>query len=311
MRKIASWTTPLVALALAVGCDDGGTGGEDDAGTAPSLPVLTTGTIDAPTSGSPNLACLGTATQPTPGAPVDVTLELRDFEMDFPVSNTRVWFFRDNEIGESCDAPVCTELMTDSSGNAIVSAPASGWYAYRVFPRMGATAGMTVIGSMQLNEPAPAAAGSVVANAVSQGTINLIPAVLGIGRQPGTAVLAGTVMDCDETPVYGAIIRLFDGDTEITQGELATEPQYRYFDGDSFPSDSQPHTHVDGLYVGVQIPPPSTTGSLRIEAWGRPTEADAPRRIGCEATRALADEVTIINIGPERSDYPVGHPCAE
>lgn len=318
-RRRAGVVAIAGALAIGVGCGGGGGdpdagGGGGDGGEVSNLPVLSTGTMSMPATGSPDYACLGSATQPTAGAAVDTTLELRDFESDAPVSNTRVWLFRDNAIGEACDAPVCTELMTDASGNATVSLPADGWYAYRVFPRMGPTAAMTVIDSIQYNEPAPPTAGrAVTANSVSQGTLNLIPAVLGILRAPGTALLAGRVEDCGETPVYGAEVRVYDGATRIAEGPLANDPHYRYFNGDSFPSDSGEHTHADGLYVGVQIPvPASPDARLRIEAWGRLAESDAqPRRIGCEAVRVLADAVTIVNIGPERSDYGAGHPCAE
>lgn len=308
--RLASWKVVLVALALGttVGCgdDDTMTPPGSDAG-ASTLPPLSTGTMSSPTSGTPNYACLDTQTRPTPGDSVNTTFELRDFESDAPVGNARVWLFPDNDVRDTCDG-TCVEFTTNPDGNASVSLPASGWYAYRVFPREGATRVMTVVDSMQYNEPAPAESGrAVTGNAVSQGTIDLIPAVLGIDRLPGTAVIAGTVADCDETPVYGARIRAFDGDTEVAMGLAATDPQYRYFNGDSFPSDSNTFTHADGLYVAVQMPANRT---LRVEAWGRPDDGPE-RRIGCEVVRVLPNAVTIVNIGPLRSDYEAGHPCAE
>ena len=315
--RLASWKVVLVALALStgVGCgdDDAPPITDTDAGMGGSdLPVLSTGTMDMPASGTPDYACLGSRVQPTAGEPVASTFELRDFETDAPVANARVWLFPDNAVRDACDG-TCTEFMTDASGNAAVNLPADGWYAYRVFPRTGATATMRVVDSMQYNEPAPSEAGrSVTGNSVSEGTLGLIPAVLGVRRQPGTALLAGTVVDCDETPVYGARVRAFDGDTEIEMGTEVTSPQYRYFNGDSFPSDTGTFTHADGLYVGVQIPVPAAASDrLRIEAWGRPTADGPEERIGCEAVRVLADAVTIVNLGPERSDYEAGHPCAE
>lgn len=311
--RLASWNVVLVALALSVGVgcgDDDAPPATDDAGTTSDLPVLSTGTMSAPTTGTPDYACLDSRTQPTSGDAVAATFELRDFETDAPVSGARVWLFPENEVRDACDG-TCTEFTTDASGNAMVSLPANGWYAYRVFPRAGATGSMTVIDSMQYNEPAPSEAGrSVTGNSVSEGTLSLIPAVLGVRRQPGTALLAGTVVDCDETPVYGARVRAFDESGEIVMGSDVTAPQYRYFNGDSFPSDSNTFTHADGLYVGVQIPVPAS-GRIRVEAWGRPT-ADSPEvRIGCEAVRVLPDAVTIVNLGPLRADYEAGHPCAE
>lgn len=309
MREIASWKTALVAVALTTGCG----GPEVDEPDTTTLPVLTTGSAIDPTSGTPDLACLGSRTQPVAGDSVDAEFELLDFETSAPVSATRVWFFRDNEIRDACEAPACTELTTDPNGVAPVTMPTDGWYAYRVFPRTGGSAAMSVIDSIQYNEPGPSAAGQRVSgSSVSEGTLALIPAVVNISRVPGTALLAGIVQDCIGTPVYGAIVRVFDGDTEIGEGELESEPHYRYFNGNEFPSDTGEHTHADGLYVGIQIPvPASPDARLRVEAWGRATEDDAPVRLGCEAVRVLANAVTIINIGPTRRDYPAGHPCAD
>lgn len=306
--RLAFWRVALVGLALstAVGCGGDDAPADSDAGTS-DLPVLSTGTITNPAEGTPDYACLGSRTRPAPGDLVTTTFELRDFESEAPVGNVRVWLFPDNDVRDACDG-TCTELLTGADGNASAMLPANGWYAYRVLPRAGATAVMTVVDSLQYNEPAPAEGGrSVTGNSVSEGTLRLIPAVLGIDRQPGTGVLAGTISDCNETPVYGARVRAFDGDTEIEMGTAARTPQYRYFNGDSFPSDIGTHTHVDGLYVGIQIP---ADRLVRVEAWGRPDEGPE-RRIGCEAVRVLANAVTIVNIEPLRSDYEAGHPCAE
>ncbi|UJR81850.1 hypothetical protein [Sandaracinus amylolyticus] len=309
--RFASWNVALVALGLSVvGCGGDDAPADPDAG-ASSLPVLSTGTQLNPATGAADYACNGTATQPASGADVGTLFQLRDFESDAAVGNTRVWLFRDNVVRDACSAPGCVEFMTNADGDATVSLPADGWYAYRVFPREGATAATTVIDSMQYNEPAPAAADSAVTgNAVSAGTLGLIPAVLDIVRTPGTALLAGTVVDCAGTPVYGAEIRAYSGSTRIEDGQQPSDPHFHYFDGDSFPSEQGTHTHADGLYVAIHIPLPAATDDvLRIEAWGRPSEGP-PVRIGCEAVRVLADAVTIVNLGPERSDYGAGHPCA-
>ncbi|AKF05536.1 hypothetical protein DB32_002685 [Sandaracinus amylolyticus] len=301
-----------VALALSVvGCGGGDDAPADpDAGTS-ALPLLSTGTQLNPTEGVADYACNGTASRPTAGEPVSTRFELRDFQTGTAVGDARFWLFRDNVVRDACAAPECEEITTSADGNATVTLPANGWYAYRVFPREGATPPTTVIDSMQYNEPAPAAAdSSVTGNAVSHGSLDLIPAVLDIERVPRTAMLAGIVLDCDGTPVYGAEIRAYSGATRIDEGQRPTDPRYRYFDGDSFPAGTGTFTHADGLYVAIQIPVPAAAEDvLRIEAWGRPTEGP-PVRIGCEAVRVLADAVTIVNLGPLRSDYGAGHPCA-
>ena len=102
--------------------------------------------------------------------------------------------------------------------------------------------------------------------------------------------------------------------TRLIKADARTQDaHFRYFNGDSTPAADQEHTHADGLYAAVNIPvDPDPEAVLRIEAWGRPSASDAePIRLGCEAIRVFADAVTITNIGPERNDYPEGHPCAD
>jgi hypothetical protein len=320
LRDMASkgWALPLALAVTACGGGGGGAvdaggGGDTDAGMAIMLPVLSTGTMANPTMGTPDHACAGTRTQPAPGAELDVNFQLRYFGEGSAARNTRVWFFADNVIRDTCEPANCQEFTSAmDTGNAMVRAAASSWYAYRVFARMGPTAGTTVVDSVQYNEEAPAASGgSVEGNAVAQQTLNLIPAVLGFTREPGRALVAGEVQDCAGNPMYGATIRMYDGDAEIPEGELNADPHYRFFNGDSSPDAAQMWTNSDGLYAAANIPPPAAGGLVRIEAWGRRTEADTvPVRLGCEAARMLVDGVTIVNIGPERSDYPAGHPCA-
>jgi hypothetical protein len=302
----------VLGIALALGCGGGGGGGSLDGGMALELPPLTTGTMAAPNTSPADYTCRGSRVEPARGAWIPIRFNLVFFGRDGgPARSTRIWFFPDNVVTDTCGAG-CIEVTTSSDdGSAMVMAYAGGWYAYRVFGRMGPTAATTVVDSVQYNKVAPTTAGgSAEGSAVSQSTLNLIPAVLGFPRQPGTALLAGRVEDCTETPVYGAIVRVFEGDREIAEGPANPDPHFRYFNGDRTPDGEQPHTHVDGLYAAVNIPLPASPETLlRVEAWGRPQGADAPVRIGCESIRVLADAVSIVNLGPERSDYPPGHPC--
>lgn len=320
-KKTFSRVAIALALGGAIGCGggdgtpDAGGGGDTDGGPiGPELPTLTTGTIENPTEAPADMACLGARTEPAPGGDVAVTMNLLFFSGGTPARGVDVWFFPDNIIRDTCETGVC-QMGTSSAddGSLVFTGKANGWYAYRVFEHDGPTSATSVVDSVQYNEPSPAADGSVEGNAVELSTVNLIPALLGGPRTPGTALVAGRVMDCTDTSVRGATIRMYDGDTLIAEGGAVGDPHYRYFNGDSTPDADQIHTHVDGLYAAVNIPiPTGADGLIRVEAWGRPS-ADSPttgERIGCEAMRAFADSVTIINVGPERNDYPAGHPCA-
>lgn len=70
-------------------------------------------------------------------------------------------------------------------------------------------------------------------------------------------------------PVYGAIVRVFDADgAQVLEGSTPVDSHYGYYDGDAFPSGSQPHTHADGLFYVGNLTPPVDGRRFRIEAWG-------------------------------------------
>ncbi len=317
----------VLACLLAVACSgasnppatDGGGGGTDGGGTImfpADLPALSRGTMGMPMMTAADYSsCAASAAAPTPGAEIDIDFHLKYFGGEDGAPGATVWFYQDNVVRDSCEAGSCQELTTSDTGHAMVRALAGGWYAYRVFPRSDLpTSALRFAGSIQYNEPAASTAGATVeGNAVSEQTLSLIPAVLGFPRQRGTALMAGTVIDCTGEVVYGAIIVAFAPDgTPIVEGPLNPDPHFRYFDGDSTPSGESRWSHADGLFAAVNIPIPSDPSQpVRLEAWGRDSAGGPVRRLGCEAGRVLEDTVTILNVGPLRSDYPAGHPCAD
>jgi len=264
-----------------------------------------------------DFACRGTQTAPEVGAPTTVNFRLAVFGQDGQVARqTRVHFFPDNVIRDTCAAPDCQEFETDMNGLASgVTVNGGGWYAYRVVENTrGGTAATRHTDSVQYNEIPPAAGGEIEGNAVAFSTIDLIPLSLGLEREPGTTILAGRVQDCDGADVGGAFIRAFraDGSEILDVGEtMSIGPHYRYFrrvGEDSNPSNEQLFTNYEGLYAAMNIP--VTAELLRVETWGRRSGDAAPVLLGCEGVRTLADGVTIINVQPLRSDYEATHPCA-
>lgn len=250
-------------------------------------------------------SCRANFTRPTPGAPVATTFQLRDFQEDFPVDDTEVWLFSNNEIADTCEAPDCQSFTTDGSGDAAVTLPASGWYAYRVLPKDGLSRMSTVFSVFQYNEPAPAAAGgAVTGNSVSGSTIDLIPALLGISRTEGLAIVAGRIEDCSQHYVENTILRIYDPDGNPVGGTAAIH----YFNGDandSLPAQDATNSSADGLYVIVEVPVASDQ-PYRVEAWG---QLDGELTLlACEAARIFEDAVTILNMTPLRSDAPAGCP---
>lgn len=306
----------LLALGLGCGDDDDTTPGTDggpvmdaamvDSGPmTPELPLLQRGPIGAEPDAAAAYSCHGERmSPPTDGEAINFNLRVEEFRTDQTFPELCVKFYADNMpvVGDECDA---SDLSTDSEGRVTVNAPAGGWYAYRVYPKSGPTASRTIDGSVQVNETAPTTAGETLrARSISAATLDLIPTVLGISRVPGTAIVAGTVFDCDDEPVYGAITRVYrDDGTFVAEGARNDDPHYRFFDGDSFPRAEQVYTHVDGLFGLINLDVASGGEFVWVEAWGRRGDGE-PEIIACERIPVFKGTISIINLRPLRSDAP-------
>lgn len=296
----------VIGGAALVGCDNGTVEEPDAGGPVVELPPAAAyvETADDFMATTLDLSCRGARTRPVGGEPVDLTFQLRDFQDDFAVTGSEVWLFSDNTIADACTGATCQVLTTNASGDASATLPAGGWYAYRVLPQEGPTRVSSVFGVFQYNEPAPTSAGrSVIGNSVNGMTIEVIPALLGITREPGLAIVAGRIEDCDGSFIQNAVVRVYDPDGDlIEQGTLGSEPGYHYFNGNpdsNLPNQSETYSNVDGLYVVVQVPIVDNR-PYRMEAWAN-VDGET-QRIGCESARIFPDAVTILNIGPERAD---------
>lgn len=281
---------------MTMGTNDGGTGG----GGEDKLPILSVGSIQNPTERDADFSCLEGYPAPTSTLALSqFNLQIKDFEDDFVVPEVQVWVFADNVIDETCEAPECVEATTDANGIVSVMGHAGGYYAYRVFPKAGATSAETVTGSVQFNEVAPAPGGMNDGISVSAKTLDLIPNVLGFGRTAGTGMIAGSLSDCMGADVRGAIARVYDANgTEIMEGMRQEEPHYRYFDGDSFPSATEKHSNVDGLYAVANIPVDGASSEVTVELWGRRDGDDEPVLLARERGRIFPDTVTALNLNP-------------
>lgn len=295
-----------IGLLLGLGCD--GDEPMEDAGPMIELPppseAYTEGATDFMET-TLDLSCRGTRTAPVGGAPVDVEFQLRDFQDEFEVPDITVDVFTNNMISDSCVAPDCQSEITDSMGNATVSMPAGGWYAYRVHPYTDMGSRMrSVFQVFQYNEPAPeSSGGTVTGQSVSGITIDLIPALLGFTREEGRAIIAGRIHDCNDANIANARVRVFDPDGNFIEptGRAEDAADY-YFSGvvmGNVPDQLATESRPDGLYVVPQVEYIDDR-PYRVEAWAN-VDGELTR-IGCETARIFTDSVTILNVGPERAD---------
>jgi hypothetical protein len=290
--------------------DDAGMGG-DDAGqvTAETIQVVTMRDAMgmATEFGPANFDCSPTA--PTgSGDPVAFDVIAESFGQDGSptIEGLTIQFFADNNVpaSETCTPPACLSVTSGSDGSASVMDVAGSWYSYRVLGGNGTVMGAPrpFIPVVQYNEVAPAAGGSGTINAVSEMIQNTIILLLGRSQETGTGVVTGGMSDCDGRTVVNAHIRIFDslGPIDLS-GSGDTDPFSFYFNGERFPAVRQTDTNTDGLYGAGNITVPGD-GLVSVGIYGALTDGAEEELLGCEEIRLNAGGITIVNIGPTRSD---------
>ena len=255
-----------------------------------------------------DLSCLGTRTAPSGGSSRTFDLVLNDFFTGDVVGGLEVDFFAGDDVTTdgSCPAGRCVRTTASASGIVTATAGLGDWVGYRV--RAGT--GMIPAGPQTYAEVAHShfdsgSAATVDGVVVQQTTLDTIVALLGASRESGAAMATGQVVDCAGNPLANAIVRLFDGPTEIPLGFSPTGPRQAYFNGASFPSARQRSSNVDGLVLGANLPVPAS-GVLRVEIWGARTPGGGAEMIACEQIVAVADGIAFTSLEPARADGPAG-----
>lgn len=297
----ARWMILGLVLALGLaGCDDG----EPEVDAGPPQPEVGFG-ADVDMLTAADYTC--TPTAPAGGADVTFNVAAVVFGSEDVAAGLDIQFYPDNmvDVGGAC-AGGCIAGTTDMTGMVEVTAPAGGWYGYRIAAGTGQVNGLDedFITVIQYNEAAPDAAGMEVMNAIPVSLRDQIVLLLGTAAQPGTATITGTAADCGGNSIANANVRVFDDNGMVDIGFDATGPREFYFNGDAFPAGAQRRTNIDGLFGVANLPIPAS-GGYRVEVWGS-TDGGPQTMLGCEEIEVAADGVTIINVGPTRTDGPSG-----
>ncbi len=317
-------------LSVSVGCGGGGGGmdsgpvGGDDAG-----PDTNTGPVDSavcantdagmqvmPSTaltiqmGTPvmavpgDLTCLGTATRPAGGAATAGVLTVTEFlPPSAPTASTMVDIFSTNVITDTCAAPDCMTVTTDSMGQAMATLPAGAWTAFHIH-QSAATAEVLAYSFPWTST----AGGTVGTNSFSSSTVTLVSTLLQRMLQTTTAgAISGQVNDCMGHHLQNAEARVFHGTTQIVDGPACNHasPRITGLEGTSLTRDGL--TGPSGTFVGANVP---VGDDYHVEIWGVTTAGSAPRLVGCEEGRVVAGGITVLSIGPLRSDYVAGSACA-
>ncbi len=295
MRKRLS----ILACALTI---FGACGSNNDNGTTDSGPSGSDSGMTEQPVATGDFSCVGSRTAPTPGEVVTFTGHVHDFQMGTAsmVPSLNIQIFPDNIVAADCTG-TCQDLTTDTTGNATAMAAAGSWFAYR------AAANTAQVLTVGYNRVTPAAGGTDNLASVSSMTVGLIPTLFNRQRLPGTSIVAGSVVDCANMPVENAIVRFFQGDTELVPGSGRTDYFTGYFMGPA-PAPSRTASSNDGRFAAANATP--NAEPIRATIWARTEAGGELRMIACEEAQIFADGVTIITMGPLRNDYPEGSGCA-
>jgi hypothetical protein len=282
----------IISLALLTGCGTSATDGDtEDTDTDPISAFDALVNVTDPVGG--DLACYTAGTdwetmawaEPVIDTAAQVTqpttAEILDFESDEPVADATLEIWLNDKASGTPDAIATTndEGIADLAG-----LPTCEPFAYRVStdPLLDET--KVTLAAHKIITPDSSGTVSDDFTSVSKLTYQLIPTILGIIPLPENAIIAGIAYDCNEEPIEGAQIVVYD-----ENGEIPESLQVEYFK-EEFPNRDQPHTSPDGIWVAINVPP----GLLRVEMWGNVDGELA--LLGATELDSFADTINLSNI---------------
>jgi hypothetical protein len=250
-----------IGLFALVGCgdDDGGGGGPD------ANPLKNTGFIDPTVTmvayneangiwnevGPADFSCFNTASTDT-ATTVDVTISgpVEDFQTGNELPEATITAYGDTNF--SASGLVTT--VSDIDGNYSMVIPTGQTrLAYEV-DLDGALPTYSLNNKLDPNAPAQ----SIDQQSVSELTANALPAFIGVTRTVGLGVLAGTMRDCNDNEVGGAIATVSSvaGSPEHLDG---AQTYYFSAGSTSLPvrHSQQENTNTDGIFVVIELAPNS------------------------------------------------------
>jgi hypothetical protein len=230
--------------------------GSDDGFEPPAAPLSAwTGTSGNYTGMVLDLSCLGAprADAPTTTA-ITLTASVRDFQAKNVVPSAQVAAYA------TLGAPFAT-ATTDGTGTAMLTIPSG---KTRIgFDLTEANSHETLIVDQLLDPSAPDQA--ITLELVSDSTVAVLPALIGLSYVPGTALVLGTIHDCQGANLANAIATVSSMPATATQ--LPGADTYYFSDGVDLPvrHSQQPATSRDGMFMVLGLP---ATTTAYVQVWG-------------------------------------------
>jgi hypothetical protein len=297
------------AIVMLAGCGNNSSASTDSGPPDAGVPLPPPASVlDGADMVPADLSCRDMRTRPAGGATVTFTAHIYDFQSgpDSTVAEpVDVDIFPDNVVTPDCTG-MCMRANAGMTGDIMAMGPEGGWFAYRVHMGSGERPTSPVL-TVGYNRVVPTAGGRIALPSVSSMTIGFIPSLYSRRRVPGTAIVSGSLSDCEGRAIANAVLRLYRGDTLLQPGPNPDDYFIGYFNGASLPDRRRQYTNTDGIYAAANVDP--GTEPLRIELWAVLGDSDTLERIACEEVQVFADAVTIVSVGPERGDYPPGSRC--
>ncbi len=216
--------------------------------------------------GDANWDCFDTPSEDSPTTiDINLTGQLQDFQTDGDLPDASITVYNDTNF----TGPGLGTADADEDGAYAVTLPAGGTrWAFKVVIEDDALDTYTL---NQFFEPSVADQ-SETYNSVSLLTAQALPAFIGVTRSEGLGILAGTIRDCNDNEVEGAIATVSSvrGSPEHLMGAstfyfsaLSTSLPVRH--------SQQIFTNTDGVFVVIELPPAS---EAFLQVWGFIDDAD-------------------------------------
>ncbi len=287
----------LVCASLAMGCG-GGDGGDDLPNAGFVTPdVVTEAWLEEGgvwvSKGAPDWTCLnGGVADPPSTTAITLTGKIEDFQTGNKVPGANIEAFRDVDFANPFD----NSTSEDNTAEFTLTLPVG---VTRVGYKITADG---TLDTYQLNfnyDPANDAQTEDL-NSVSELTANALPAFIGVTRTAGLGIIAGSIRDCQNREISGAVATLssVSGMPEHVPGAVT---YYFSAGATSLPvrHQLQATTNTDSLYVIIEVPP---TGTAFLQIWGFVDAADLAdgemTLLGEIPSPIVADSVVTSSVDP-------------
>ena len=302
MRRLI-WTFAFLAP-LAIACGGDGDGDADAGEELPNPGFVTPTDITHAFSGGDgqwtdlgpaNWDCLGTPSTDA-ASTVDITLsgQTEDFQSGNALPDALLTAYSDTNFGA---AGIAT-ATSDEDGNWTMVLPTG---QTRVAFKVVLEGALDTYSLNQYYEPDVDMQTADV-NSVSLLTANALPAFIGVTRTIGLGILAGTIRDCDDNEVGGAIATV--SETSAAAAHLTGAETYYFSAGStSLPVrlTQQLVTNSDGLFVVIELP---AAPSSFLQVWGyingQTPGTDELTLLAEISSPVLADSIITADVEPIR-----------